>query len=65
MTRDEKQSNAEFKAFQRDMKRQIAESGLSEDEFVERWLDTQAGQRFMAMMSAATRNSSTRGRFVQ
>jgi hypothetical protein len=65
MTREEKQSNAEFKAFQRDMKRQIAESGLSEDEFVERWLDTPAGQRFMAMMAAATRNSSTRGRFVQ
>ena len=65
MTREEKQSEAEFQSFQRDMKRQIAESGLSQDEFIERWLDTPAGQKFMAMMSAATRNSSTRGRFVQ
>jgi len=41
-------SNAEFKAWQRDIKRQVAESGLTEDEFVERWLDTPTARRATA-----------------
>jgi phosphohistidine phosphatase SixA len=65
MTPEERNSNAEFKAMQRDIKRQIKESGLNQEEWVERWLDTPKGQLFMALHATLMRNSSTRGRFVQ
>jgi len=66
MTPEERNSNAEFKAMQRDLKRQVKESGLSQEEWVERWLDTPKGQLFMAIHAALIHNTAAqRGRFVQ
>jgi hypothetical protein len=50
-------TNKEFKKWQKDMKRQIAESGLTEEQWVDRWLDMAFGPDHPQTVARASSNA--------